>query len=288
VPVKASPVERRSFVIGALATASILGATRSNAWAFPGTLAVFAQRLRDNEPFVAWNSHLRLPSASIIKLVILAGVVRKIDAGSLHWGESLEVRAQQIVGASQTFGSVRPGTRASIRSLVHAMITQSDNTAANVLADRLSFAGVNAVAEKLGLAQTRLRRHFMDFAARARGIDNTTSARDMGALLLGIERGARGLTTRVASAAGCRAMVAVMLQQEDRATIPAGIHRNVPIANKTGVLPDVRNDVAIVGPYAADPYVVALLSQFKPENAREAYARLGVLAAHVDRLERSG
>ena len=278
-------MERRTFVGGAVAALAALGA--APAWSFPGTLAVFAQRLQDAAPFLVHNARMALPAASVIKLVILAGVARDIDAGTLSWSDRLSISAREIVGASESFGNARPGSRASVRGLARAMVTQSDNTAANVLADRLSFARVNAVAASLGLSQTRLRRHFMDFAARARGIDNTTSAADMGALLLAIERGARGIPGAVASEARCRTMVEIMLGQEDKDTIPDGIERRVPIANKTGVLPGVRNDVAIVDPFGARPYVVAFLSKFPQGFELKAYADLRAYAGSVDRRARS-
>jgi len=278
-------MRRRTFVGAAAAAIATLGAAPS--WPFPGTLAIFAQRLRDARPFLTLDAALALPSASIIKLVILVGIVRAIDAGRLRWSDELTIAAPEIVGASESFGSARPGSRATVTRLVDAMVTQSDNSAANVLADHLSFAGVNAVAESLDLEKTRMRRHFMDFAARARGIDNTTSAADMGALLLGIERGARGLRGGAASGAGCRAMVDVMLRQEDRDTIPSGIARRVPIANKTGVLPGVRNDVGIVDPYGREPYVVALLSRFAPQWELKAYALLRSDAYRIDRRAQS-
>jgi len=273
-------MKRRTFIGGSIAALANLAALSTAA--FPGTLSIFAQRLRDARPFVAYDAELALPSASIIKLVILTALAREIDTGAMRWDDMLTLQTREIVGASESFGNAKAGARATVRRLTVAMVTQSDNTAANVLADHLSFQRVNAVAESLDLTRTRLRRHFMDFAARARGIDNTTSAADMGRLLLGIERGARGASTRVASHASCHEMVEIMLRQEDRDTIPAGIHRRVAIANKTGVLPDVRADVAIVDPFGRDPYVVALLSQFKPAMATRAYARLRAIAGDVD------
>lgn len=280
-------MKRSAFVAGLAASAgSVAVGAASIAWSFPGTLAIFAQRLRDRRPFALHHPGVRMSSASIIKLVILVGIIREIDAEGIRWNDRLAIDAHEIVGASESVGHVAPGTRTTLRSLVDAMITQSDNTAANVLADHLSFARVNAVARSLGLLQTRLHRHFMDFAARMRGLHNTTSAADMGALLLGIERGARGESTQVAGIAGCKAMVAVMLRQQDRETIPAGIHRRVAIANKTGVLENVRNDVAIVDPYGHDPYVVALLSRFEPADTKTAYARLRSIAGEIDALER--
>ncbi len=243
--------------------------------------------MHDDEPFAVHDASVALPAASVIKLVILVGIEREIDAGRATWHETLSLLSREIVGASETFGTARAGSRATIRRLAVAMIDQSDNTAANALADRLSFEGVNAVAASLGLAKTRLRRHFMDFAARARGIDNTTSAADMGRLLLGIERGARSMPQRVAGASSCRDMVEIMLRQEDRVTIPDGIARRVPIANKTGVLPGVRNDVAIVDPFGSAPYVVAMLSTFPAQMELLAYAQLRATAGRIDRLARA-
>ncbi len=279
-------MNRRLFLTQALVAAT-LGAGIRPEWAFPGRLAIFAQRLRDEHPFVYDNANASFPAASIIKLVILVALVREIDAGRLRWSDRLPINGREIVAGSETFGRIAPGSTAGVEALAKAMIAQSDNTAGNVLADHLSFVRVNDVAESLGLAQTRLRRHFMDFVARGRGIDNTTSARDVGMLLLALGRGARGKATRVASASGCRAMVGIMLRQEDRETIPAGIERRVQIANKTGVLADVRNDVAIVDPYGGNSYVVALLSQFTPAVTARAYELLRKDATRVDNIERA-
>lgn len=278
-------MKRRRFVCGSIAAVTTLGVAPCGAASeFPGTLAVVAQRVRDDEPFAARNAHVQLPAASVIKLVILIGIAREIDDGSLRWSDTLAIRSREIVAASESFGSVAPGTRASVRALAYAMVTQSDNTAGNVFADHLGFARVNAVAASLSLRQTALRRHFMDFATRARGIDNTTSAADMATLLLGIERGAIDEHTSVASPTSCRAILGMMLRQEDRETIPDGIGRHVTIANKTGVLPDVRNDVAIVDPYGERAYVVAILSRFTPSAQARAYALLRDEAHAIDRL----
>jgi len=278
-------MKRRVFLTQAtqvLASAALGAAARAVWLPFPGRLAIFAQRLRDAAPFVHYDADALFPAASIIKLVILVGIVREIDERRLRWSDTFVVRRPEIVAGSESFGSAPSGSRASVRRLVDAMIAQSDNTAGNVLADHLSFSRINGVAESLGLSRTVMRRHFMDFAARARGVDNTTCAADIGALLLGIARGARGGASAVAGPQGCRAMMNVMLAQEDRETIPAGIGRHVPIANKTGVLDDVRNDAAVVDPYGDNPYVLVLLSQFNPAMTQRAYALLREDAARID------
>lgn len=121
----------------------------------------------------------------------------------------------------------------------------------------------------------------MDFTARSAGIDNTTSARDMGLLLLGIARGSASSGFAGVSRDGCRKIVDLMLGQEDRETIPAGVTRTVSVANKTGELIGVRHDIAIVNVANANAYVVALLS-CDVTNRSLAFARLRQLAARID------
>ncbi|HTU82760.1 MAG TPA: serine hydrolase [Candidatus Acidoferrales bacterium] len=278
---RAESVTRAGF-LGVCAGALLAAAPACGAidWTFPGVVAAYARRLTDPAPFVRHDAAFVMPAASTIKLLIALAALDEMERDGIGWGHRLVVRQSEIVGASETFGSDRGGQPATLENLMHAMIAQSDNTAANVLADWIGFARVNAMAGRAGLRATRLRRHFMDFAARAAGIDNTTTARDMGVLAYGLANGTASGFAGVSSR-GCRRIVDVMSKQEDRDTIPAGIERRVPVANKTGVLPGVRHDVAIVGLGARDAYVVALLS-CEITNYSAALVRLRRLAGAID------
>jgi beta-lactamase class A len=83
----------------------------------------------------------------------------------------------------------------------------------------------------------------------------------MGWLLYSIERGAREGIPTVAQPRSCRRMVDILLQQEDREKIAAGLPPGVPLANKTGEITGVRSDVGIVDPYGPSPYVLAVLTK---------------------------
>ena len=107
----------------------------------------------------------------------------------------------------------------------------------------------------------------MDFPAVWRHFDNVTTPRDMGTLSYEIERGARDGSSQVAPQEQCRAMIAVLLKQEDREKIAAGLPRGTPLANKTGEVTGVRNDVGIVDPYGASPYVLAVLTKNLDDQA---------------------
>jgi len=255
-------------------------------WSFPGIVAAYAQRLDDAAPFVAHEAALVMPAASTIKVLILLAAIERMEREGLSWSRDLTVASGDVVGASETFGSARAGQRVSIEALAQAMIAQSDNTAANVFVDWLGFERIGRTASAAGMDSTDVRRHFMDFAARALGLDNTTTARDMATLLYGIGNGAtRGFAG--VSANGCRRIVRFMLGQEDRDTIPAAVSRHVRIANKTGVLQGIRHDVALVGIGTPNAYAIALLSE-NFTNGAAAYARLRTIAAAIDAMTTFG
>jgi beta-lactamase class A len=83
----------------------------------------------------------------------------------------------------------------------------------------------------------------------------------MGMLLYQIERGAHEALYTVASPASCHRMIDILLRQEDRDKIARGIPEGIPLANKTGEIDGVRNDVGIVDPYGDSPYVIAVLTK---------------------------
>ncbi len=244
--------------------------------AVPGRVAVFARRVTQPEETVALNADELFPAASIIKLAIMLTAYREIERGRVSLATQVAFRPGDVVGGSESFGSAQAGEAAPLGSLVRAMIRQSDNSAANALVDRFGFATINRVAAQAGLRRTRLRRYFMYFS-KAR--ENVTTARDVGTLLLEIERGARGEGGSLASARSCRAMIDTLLGQEDREKIAPGLPRGVPLANKTGELPGARHDAGIVDPYGPRPYVLVVLEKDLDDQA------LGV--AGISRISRT-
>jgi beta-lactamase class A len=220
-----------------------------------GRVAVFLQRISDRSPLVLMRADEIFPSASIIKLFIMLAVYQAVESGSLSLDARITIHAKDIVPASESFGSVHPGTSAPVFALLKAMIQQSDNTAGNALISYLGFADINAVIARHGFTDTRLQRYFMYFSKKH---DNLTTAREVGDLLLLIARAARTAGAKHHRDFG--SMIDVMLGQEDRETIAAGLPPGTPLANKTGELPDVRHDAAIVEPYGRNPYVLVVLT----------------------------
>jgi beta-lactamase class A len=263
-------VNRSAFICGGAALAiqaPAVGAdalddrVRRVAAASSGVVGVYARTLDGDSPLVAYNADVVFPSASTIKSLILATLYAEADANPSLLTQRMSIRREDLVGGSDVVAPAPPGTKFTVTELAKAMIDQSDNSAANALITLLGFDAINQKATELGLGHTRCKRHFMDFPAIWRHSDNLTSPRDMGTLFYEIERGARDADGKVASAHACRAMIGILLRQEDREKIAAGLPRGVPLANKTGEITGVRSDVGIVDPYGARPYVLAILTK---------------------------
>jgi len=210
---------------------------------------------------VQYNPAERFPSASIIKLVILVSLYQLAEQTPGLFNRRITLTLDNFVGGSEILDAYNPGDTITIDSLAHAMIEQSDNTASNVLIDVLGFPRISATIHHAGLTKTQLHKHFMDATAVVLTPQNLTTARDMGSLLYAIERGAREGITTVASPQSCRAMIDILLKQEDREKLYRGLPPGTPLANKTGEIDGVRNDVGIVDPYGSAPYVIAVLTK---------------------------
>jgi beta-lactamase class A len=262
---------RRSLFVGSSLAA--LAATTARAGAqtivvsdlvesFQGIVGIVARTLVPNAaPPVAVRPHEQFPAASIIKLTILATVYRAYDAGKATPKTEVTLLPGDITDGAPVLGNAHSGQRWQMGDLVDAMIIYSDNTASNALISTFGFPAINATIKTAGMTGTVLARHFAGEVPPGRRNLNATTPADVAQLLYKIERGSHEGIPTIASPASCRAMVDLMLRQQYREMIPAGIKRNVRIADKTGELDFVRSDAAIVDPLGEAPYVLVILTK---------------------------
>jgi beta-lactamase class A len=228
----------------------------------PGVVGAYCRTLADAPPVFAFNEHVAFPTASTIKTLIMttAYVEEERYPGTLQ--HRITTHRSELIGGSEFMASQPDGARLSIHRLIVPMITLSDNTASNYLISYFGFAKINAVAARLGMMQTHLERHFLDFEAIVHHNDNVTTPADMSVLLYAIASGAREGTATICTPEHCRAMIDIMLGQTDRDKIPAGLPRGIPVAHKTGELDGSRSDIAIVEPFGDSPYILVLYSKW--------------------------
>lgn len=190
-----------------------------------------------------------VPSASVIKIPILATFL----ASDLR-GETT-VMADQLVGGTGILQEHAADTTISWRRLAELMIAVSDNSATNAILRAVGMEAVNEDLASWGLAHTRVRRHMMDFESQRRGFENTTTPREMNAILRRF--------------AGDQEFIDILLMCEDRTTLPAGLPEGARFAHKTGTLTIVRGDAGIW--LGEEPLVVsAFVQDFRTEAEAEA------------------
>lgn len=228
---------------------------------FPGAIGVFARTLADGDPLVAYRAFESFPTASIIKVLIMATAfsTEELQPGTLD--DEIRFDKSELIAGSDFMTGAGDGDRFTVRQLLTPMIQISDNTAANMLIGYFGVDAINDIGREAGLEQTHLQRKFLDWYAIVKHEDNVSTPADMGRLLYLIETGAHEGTRTIASAAHCRTMVDIMLGQTDRDAIPDALPAGTPIANKTGEIDGTRNDVAIVKPYGESPWILTIMTK---------------------------
>lgn len=145
-------------------------------------------------------------------------------------------------------GEFSEGSKIDLKTLVNLMIVVSDNTATNLILDRISTNAVNARMEALGLKSTKSLRK-IGGGGDARAYDEplnklfgigVSSARDMAKLLEMLERG------EVVSKEASAEMIAILKRQQFKDGIGRNSLDTVPVASKSGALDRLRSDVGII------------------------------------------
>jgi len=158
----------------------------------------------------------------------------------------------------------------------------SDNSATNVLIDRVGMDNVRRLTDSLGLKNTQLRRKMMDLKAATEGRENISTPREMMHFLEALYRG------KVIAPALQDDFFSVLATPKD-SWLPRDLPPEVRIANKPGSLEGVRNDSGIVF-IQNRPYVICVMTTFlTSERAGEdAISRISAETYSVfDRLARA-
>jgi beta-lactamase class A len=197
------------------------------------------------------------PTASTIKLAILYELFRQSDEKRVNLDEPIPFdRARAVPGSGVLFELAAPVM--PLRDYATLMVVLSDNSATNLLIERLGMAAITERARQLGLPNTKLRRAMMDLDAAKRGDENISTAAEIAQLLEIFYKGA-GLS------AGSREQALTILKKEKDTALVRGVPAGVPVACKPGELDGVRVDAGIV--FAANrPYILSVMLTYLADD----------------------
>jgi beta-lactamase class A len=223
------------------------------------------------------------PQASSIKVAVLADLYYQAQEGRLKLTDLYTVDPADLVPDSSIMLGLTPGiTRITNRDLATMMVAVSDNSATNVLINRVGMDNVNSLMDKLGLAHTRLRRKMMDVKAAGEGRENVSTPREMMSLLQQVYAG------KVLNKSFTDDFLKMLSTRKD-SFLPRELPEDLQIANKPGELEGVRNDSGII--FAQNrPYIICVMTTYlRNERAGEdAIARISGAAYRMfDRLGRA-
>jgi len=223
------------------------------------------------------------PQASSIKICVLAELYRQAQQGKLKLTDFYTVNAADLVPDSDIMGGLTPGvTRITLRDLATMMVAVSDNSAANVLIDRIGMDDVNAFLNSLGLHDTRLRRKMMDLKAATEGRENTSTPTEMTTLLEALYRG------KVLNKEMTEDFFKVLATHKD-SWIPRDLPDDLKIANKPGALEGVRNDSGVIF-VEKRPYILCVMTTYlrRERDGEEAISKVSLEAWRMfDRIARA-
>ena len=235
--------------------------------AVPGAAAGVYYRAADGPgDSVSVNADASFHAASTMKIPVMIQVYRDAEAGRLSLSQAVVVRNQfaSIVDGSPYALDPKDdsdsgmydvaGHTMTVHDLMLRMIQRSSNLATNTVIGLVGAARADSTAHALGATHIRVLRGVEDGKAFDLGLNNTVTARDLGALLLAIQQ------DRAATPADCAAMRDVLFGQEFNAEIPAGLPRGTRVAHKTGQITGVLHDAALIYPAKAPPYVLVVLT----------------------------
>ncbi len=220
---------------------------------FPGKVCLAAKNLDSGKTYGLLPDQ-RVRTASTIKLPIMTAVFEEVERSRARWSEELTLTSSAKASGSGVLRELSDGVRLPLRDLVRLMIVVSDNTATNLVLDRVPPDTVNAEMDRLGLPQTRCLRKIAGeqrdpaaFGASKAALlpENAgfgigvSTPHEMVELLEKLEQG------KVVSPGASKEMIEILKRQQYKDGI--GRHLgNMAVASKSGALDHLRSDVGIV------------------------------------------
>ena len=221
-----------------------------------GNVCINFYDLNKNNGFSV-NGDKKVLSASMIKLLILAELMKKIFENKFSLSDTIMMANFMKTGGDGILKELNTGHHFTLKELATLMIIVSDNQATNILIDFLGMENINQLGKELDLKETFLGRKMMDAEARKKGYDNYTCADDISLLFKLIYQ--EKLINKEAS----QLMLDILLRQQQGERLQRYLPSDIKIAHKCGDLDNLENDGGII--WLGDrAYILVVLTNGMP------------------------
>jgi beta-lactamase class A len=195
------------------------------------------------------NGEKVFSAASTIKFPIMIALFQEVEAGRVRLDETLVMRRDLVAGGSGNMQNKRAGSKFSLLETATQMMTMSDNTATNMIIDRLGgFAVLNQRFHSWGLKNTELHHLLADEYGK-----NTTSAKDL------VQLSALVASNKLINNASSNKVLEIMRHCHNTSMLPSGLGAGAVIAHKTGTLRFVLGDAGIIQTPSGKRYLAGIM-----------------------------
>lgn len=223
---------------------------------YNGDIGIYVKNLRTGKA-VSINADTIFPTASIVKVPILLGIMDKINKGELQYDSAFTYKDSLLYAGSDILGSFKSNEKIVLKKIIMLMLTTSDNTASLWLQ---SIAGtgarINEILDSLGMKSTRVN-------SRTPGRENNrtqygwgqTTPKEMGTIFEKIYR------KEIFSAATCeRIMRCLGRNYWDENEAISVLPPTIEVFSKNGCVNASRSEAMIVNA-PNNPYVFCIFTK---------------------------
>lgn len=239
--------------------ADVEGAIRG----FEGVVGVYARRLGETDE-VAIRADELFPTASLVKVPILLGLLDRVGKGEVSWTEPLTYTIDRRYSGGDLVGRLAEGETVRLSELIFLMESKSDNSA-SLWCQELAGGGaaINAWLDAKGWTATRVNSRTPGREKeRERFGWGQTTPREMAGLLVAIRE--RKAVSCDADAWADRALGRTFLVDEALSSLPPSVH----VISKQGAVNASRSEVLLVSA-PSGPFVLCVITKEQKDESWE-------------------
>jgi beta-lactamase class A len=212
-----------------------------------GKVAVAIKHLGTGETFYH-DEDEEMPTASLIKFMIMLEVYLQVSEGRLKLSDTITLRkADMVPGSGILTYHFSDGATFPLRDAVRLMMVYSDNTATNLVLDRIGLDATNKRLDSWGITHTRINAKVFMGSTTSLNKDRTkkfglgsTTARETILLLEKVHQG------KVVNQEVCKEMLGHMKKCDDKLKLKHFLPEGIELAHKSGTVSDARTDAGIL------------------------------------------